>query len=50
LYQNALKALQSENEGYLREHARIVGRMEAISREYDDMRHRAMEAEEALNR
>ena len=49
-FQAALEAIRSENEACLLEHAAIVGRMEAVSREYDDMRLRAAEAEAELSR
>lgn len=40
-YQAAWKTLRSEYEEFLREHASTIGRMEAVSRQYDDMRRTA---------
>lgn len=50
LQQEALKTLRSECEAFLREHASTIGRMEAVSREYDDMRRRAAAMEAELGR
>lgn len=50
VFQEALKLLKSEKEAYSRERATEIARIEAITREYDDLRRRAAVTEAELSR